>query len=148
MVLFERAIIELSSLTASVTLQSQYGFFVSLRGDLHQRVWLLLLLEDGSCGLVVLWRISKGGLRRVFGSAYILGLSAIGVPGVLLVAVADMRLVAMHVLGKIHLRLGVVWFSGHLADVSLWNAATVLFRCKEGRRDLQRGGRGCGWGGG
>ena len=40
---------------------------------------LLLLLENGSCGLIVLRRVSKGSLGEVFGSAYILGFSAIRV---------------------------------------------------------------------
>jgi hypothetical protein len=65
---------------------------------LHQGVWLLLLLEDGSRGLIVLWRISKGSRRNVFGDAYILGLSAIGVPEMLLVAVANFNVVAIDVL--------------------------------------------------
>lgn len=31
--------------------------------DLHERVWLLLLLEDGCGRLVYLWRVSKSRLR-------------------------------------------------------------------------------------
>ena len=46
---------------------------------LHERVWLLLLLENGSRGLVVLWRVSKGNHGKVFGNAYVFGLGAIGV---------------------------------------------------------------------
>jgi hypothetical protein len=55
---------------------------------LHQRVGLLLLLEDGGCGLVVLWRVSTGILSDASGDAYILLLSAGGVSVSLLVAVS------------------------------------------------------------
>ena len=49
MVLFERAIIELSSVVASVTLlqRHQYGSAGEWREALHQRIWLLLFLENG-----------------------------------------------------------------------------------------------------
>lgn len=80
MVLFERAMIELSSLTASVTLQrsvSNSKFHFQMYS--HQRVWLLLLLENGGRGLIVLWRVSGAVASRALISAYLLGLSAVRV---------------------------------------------------------------------
>jgi len=45
---------ELSSLTASVTLLLiSWNLRAQLLMDLHERVWLLLLLEDGRGGLVL-----------------------------------------------------------------------------------------------
>ena len=78
MVLFERAMIELSSLTASVTLQrsvtnSKFHFQMYS----HQRVWLLLLLENGGRGLIILWRVSGAVAYSALQSIYLLGLSAI-----------------------------------------------------------------------
>lgn len=56
MVLFERAIMELSSLTASVTLRIVRMFFYRRRAQwvtIHQLVGLLLLLEDGGRGVIL-----------------------------------------------------------------------------------------------
>lgn len=54
--LFERAMIELSSLTASVTLgtvrMASYEGEAQSEG-IHQLVGLLLLLEDGGCGVIL-----------------------------------------------------------------------------------------------
>lgn len=56
MVLFERAIMELSSLTASVTLGNvRMGFYdgKAQYEGIHKLVGLLLLLEDGGCGVIL-----------------------------------------------------------------------------------------------
>ena len=45
----------------------------------HQRVWLLLLLENGGRGLIVLWRVSGAVASKALLSAYLLGLSAVRV---------------------------------------------------------------------
>lgn len=69
--------IELSSLTASVTLgESVSCFSVHLLKYLHEGVGLLLLLEDGCCDLVVLWRVSVCDLSIMSSCTYALGLSA------------------------------------------------------------------------
>ena len=87
MVLFERAIIELSSLTASVTLRlSAVACDARLGACLHEGVGLLLLLEDGCCDLVILWRVSIGGLSGMVSETYTSGLSAGRVPDGLLAA--------------------------------------------------------------
>ena len=52
----------------------------------HERVGLLLLLENGSRSLVNLWRISKGDLSEAFGDAYILVLGARTISAFLLAA--------------------------------------------------------------
>ena len=60
MVLFDRAMMELSSLVASVTLRSfvSLGFISKVQfRHLHQGVGLLLLLEDGCRGVQLLERI-------------------------------------------------------------------------------------------
>jgi uncharacterized membrane protein len=43
---------------------------------LHQGVGLLLLLKDGCCDLVVLWRVSISDLSMMSSGTYALGLSA------------------------------------------------------------------------
>ena len=56
MVLFERAIMELSSLTASVTLRTVRIIFYEREAHqsvIHQLVGLLLLLEDGGRGVIL-----------------------------------------------------------------------------------------------
>lgn len=61
MVLFDKAMMELSSLVASVTLlplSVKRPRVLSVE-YIHQRVWLLLLLQDGSGCLVDLVRINK-----------------------------------------------------------------------------------------
>lgn len=61
MVLFERAIMELSSLTASVTLYVVRMAFYEKethRRIIHQLVGLLLLLEDGGCRVILVLALS------------------------------------------------------------------------------------------
>lgn len=43
---------------------------------LHERVGLLLLLENSGRGLIVLWQVSKSDFGKPSGNAYILVLSA------------------------------------------------------------------------
>jgi hypothetical protein len=55
MVLLESAITELSSLTASVTLWKLYQYKrqnLMFYKNVHQRIWLLLLLEDSRCRVI------------------------------------------------------------------------------------------------
>ena len=65
MVLFERAIIELSSLTASVTLETLLlvTYVTADESIIHQGIRLLLLLENGGCRVIHLIDIVSSQLR-------------------------------------------------------------------------------------
>jgi hypothetical protein len=91
----------------------------------HERVGLLLLLENGSRGLVNLWRVSKGDLSEAFGDAYVLGCGAGTISGLLLATLLIVKLVAINVLQFLGFRM--IWFSRHIADVSVCVAAGVVF---------------------
>jgi len=85
MVLLDSAIIELSSLTASVTLGFvSFGLqqLQTVQGHSHQRVGLLLLLEDGRGRLIDLWRVSEVHLSTARGGVYIFGFASGWVPAV------------------------------------------------------------------
>lgn len=75
MVLFERAIMELSSLTASVTLYFVRTSFIEIEAqcrDIHQLVGLLLLLEDsGRCVILFLALGARSVPARVSQFAFI-----------------------------------------------------------------------------
>lgn len=76
MVLCERAIIELSSLTASVTLNRvSIAREACNRLNIHEGVWLFLLLENGGGRGIDLWRVSKSKLSKACGDCYIFVLS-------------------------------------------------------------------------
>jgi hypothetical protein len=98
---------------------------VRTRGYTHERVGLLLLLENGSRGLVNLWRVSKGEPSEAVGDAYVLVLLPRTISVILLATVRNVKLVAINALQ--FLGLGVSWFSRHVGNVYVCVAARVAF---------------------
>jgi hypothetical protein len=116
---------ELSSLTASVTLivhqNANHPNMAPISGKSglysHQRIGLLLLLKDSCCSLVILCRLVSKGRIKLAARANLRPCAQLQTDpyetDVSIFASGGVTEYRGHVLGEIHLFVGVVWLSRH-----------------------------------